>query len=106
MLEQELLNSQRRYKTLTESSPVGIFHTDAAGYTTYVNPRWCEITGLSPEEGLGNGWLKAVHENDRDIIYDTVGRSGKESGCFYGRVSFHYGQMVKLPGFWVRPCRK
>jgi PAS domain S-box-containing protein len=78
--QQELLNSQLRYKTLTESSPVGIFHTDAAGYTTYVNPRWCEITGLLPEEGLGNGWLKAVHESDRDIIMKRWAEAAKIQG--------------------------
>ena len=63
--EQDFLNSQRRYQTLTESSPVGIFHTDASGYTTYVNPRWCQITGLTMEEALGNGWQKSVDEKEK-----------------------------------------
>ncbi|HNL66301.1 MAG TPA: PAS domain S-box protein, partial [Ferruginibacter sp.] len=39
--EQGIVESERRYHTLAEVSPVGIFHTDAAGSTTYVNPRWC-----------------------------------------------------------------
>ncbi len=66
--EQAVLESERRYQTLTEISPVGIFHTDANGYTTYVNPRWCQISGLSKEAALGNGWLQAVHEEDRALL--------------------------------------
>ena len=66
--EQAATESGRRYKTLAEISPVGIFHTDETGYTTYVNPRWCEISGISCEKAIGNGWLNAVHEEDKDKL--------------------------------------
>ncbi|MDQ6845740.1 MAG: PAS domain S-box protein, partial [Bacteroidota bacterium] len=66
--EQAVLESGRRYQTLAEMSPVGIFHTDATGFTTYVNPRWCEISGMSFNEALGNGWLNAVHEDDKEKL--------------------------------------
>lgn len=63
--EDAVLESEQRYHTLTEVSPVGIFRTDVNGFTTYVNPHWCKISGLSFEEALGNGWLKAVHIEDK-----------------------------------------
>lgn len=63
--EDELSKSRQRYQTLAEVSPVGIFHTDSHGATNYVNPRWCAISGLSYEEATGNGWLNAVHVEDR-----------------------------------------
>ena len=66
--ERERQESERRYQTLARVSPVGIFHTDKNGETTYVNPTWCQITGLSSEEALGNGWLRAVHPEDRDSL--------------------------------------
>ncbi|MFV8372301.1 PAS domain S-box protein [Flavobacterium sp. LB2P74] len=66
--EEDIFESEQRYHTLTEVSPVGIFRTDATGYTTYVNPYWCQISGLSFEEALGNGWFKAVHEEDKKIL--------------------------------------
>ena len=66
--EQAIVDSSRHYETLAEMSPVGIFHTDETGYTTYVNPRWCEISGLSCAEALGNGWLTAVHEDDKEKL--------------------------------------
>lgn len=61
--------NEHRYQMLTEVAPVGIFHTDPTGFTTYVNPSWCHITGLGDEDALGNNWLKAVHEEDKKILY-------------------------------------
>ncbi len=66
--EEALRAEERRYQTLSEISPVGIFRTDAQGQTTYVNPRWCQITGLSAMDALGEGWLHAVHPLDREQI--------------------------------------
>ena len=56
------------YKTLTDISPVGIFQARNDGYTTFVNNRWCDISGVTHNDALGYGWLKAVHPEDRQII--------------------------------------
>ncbi len=66
--QKALKDSEERYHTLARVSPAGIFRTDASGLTTYVNPTWCRISGLSPEEALGDGWLKAVHPEDREKL--------------------------------------
>jgi PAS domain S-box-containing protein len=66
--QEALRESEHRYQTLTEISPVGIFRTDLQGKTTYVNPRWCEISGLATAQALGNGWLSVVHPEDRDAL--------------------------------------
>ena len=63
-----LYESQMLFKTLAEMSPVGIFRTRADGYTTYVNPKWCELSGLSYDEAIGDGWINAVHPSDKEII--------------------------------------
>jgi PAS domain S-box-containing protein len=57
-----------QYQTLTNISPVGIFRARADGYTTYVNPKWCEISGIKAEDAEGYGWLNAVHPDDRKNI--------------------------------------
>ncbi|AXT55494.1 PAS domain S-box protein [Aquimarina sp. AD1] len=57
--------SENRYRTLTDISPVGIFMTKANGKTTFVNEKWCEISGLAQQEAMNDGWLKAVHPEDR-----------------------------------------
>ncbi len=66
--EQALRESEERFRTLSTSSPVGVFQTDAEGQCLYTNPRWCEITGLGPEESLGVGWIRAVHPEDQDEL--------------------------------------
>jgi PAS domain S-box-containing protein len=66
--EEAVFQSEKRYHALTEASPVGIFRTDVAGSTTYVNPSWCTMSGLSVQEALGDGWLSAVHKDDRKVI--------------------------------------
>lgn len=68
--EEGVFESEQRYHTLTEASPVGIFRTDETGYTTYVNPSWCQISGLPFDQAIGTGWMDAVHKEDLKIVQD------------------------------------
>ncbi|QSJ16110.1 PAS domain S-box protein [Nostoc sp. UHCC 0702] len=68
LAELALQESQRRYQTLAEASPVCIFHADVEGNALYLNQRWSEITGLSYRDSLGKGWTKAIHPEDRDRV--------------------------------------
>ncbi len=66
-----LQQSQRRYATITQVAPVGIFHTDGSGNCSYVNECWCDIAGLSPEQASGQGWVRAIHPADRQIVFQA-----------------------------------
>jgi PAS domain S-box-containing protein len=84
--EKAIQLSQLKYETLANISPVGIFLTDPDGYTKYVNPRWCEISGLSQGEARGYGWLKAVHPDDREKLragWSDATRESRESEAEY-----------------------
>lgn len=61
----ELRESEERFRSLSASSPVGIFLTDVEGRCTYTNPRFQSICGLSLQESLGEAWLQSVHSEDR-----------------------------------------
>ncbi len=63
--EAALQVSNERYRILANAAPVGIFHTDQHGATTYVNPEWCRIADRTPDEALDHRWLEAVHPDDR-----------------------------------------
>jgi PAS domain S-box-containing protein len=67
-VEIALRESEKHYQTLAEISPVGIFRTNAEGSTTYVNPRWCQISGIQAECAMGDGWLSAVHPEDKEKL--------------------------------------
>jgi len=71
LAEQALRDSEHEFQTLAQISPVGIFRTDATGNTTYVNPKWCQISGISASEALSDGWLHAVHPDDREKLSST-----------------------------------
>lgn len=66
--EEELQKSQQLFKTLTTVTQVGIFQTQPDGSTTYVNPKWEELSGITLLEAQGNGWLNAVHPDDREKL--------------------------------------
>jgi PAS domain S-box-containing protein len=66
--EAALRQSEERFRILAEVSPAGIFSTDPAGLTTFVNRRYCELSGLTPEAALGDGWKKALHPDDRAAV--------------------------------------
>ena len=68
--EEAVAQSEKRFHTLTEVSPVGIFRTDLTGATTYVNQRWTQIVGISYEQSMGSGWYIAIHPEDRIKIFD------------------------------------
>jgi PAS domain S-box-containing protein len=64
--EEELNRNELRFRTLTGNAPVGIFQTDAAGKTIYVNETWMKYTGLTFDEAMDNGWQKVLHPDDRE----------------------------------------
>ena len=66
--QKAFLSSERRYSTLAKIAPVGIFHASATGHCFYVNERWCEITGITFQESLGEKWSNAIYAEDRERI--------------------------------------
>lgn len=64
-VEEALRESENRYRTLVNLSPVGIFSTDERGQFLDVNLRWCEMAGLTAKEAAGEGWVQSIHPEDR-----------------------------------------
>ncbi len=68
--ESLLRESEGRFEALARISPVGIFRANLDGQNTYVNPRLCQIAGLSYEEMMGDGWLNGIYPDDREYLYE------------------------------------
>jgi len=64
--EQSLRESERLFRSLAQSSPTGIYQQNSKNECIYVNERWVEITGLSAEDAMGQGWRRIMHPDDRD----------------------------------------
>ncbi|MBD2577753.1 PAS domain S-box protein [Oscillatoria sp. FACHB-1406] len=70
-LQEVCTNLQAReaqYKILTDRVPVGIFQTNSSQDIVFVNPFWCKLTGMTPTEAYGKGWMQALHPEDRDRV--------------------------------------
>jgi PAS domain S-box-containing protein len=87
-LEEALQESEVRFQTLARISPVGIFRNDLDGATTYVNPKWCAISGLSFDQALGDGWLEAVHPDDREKLSEGWRESTQEQKPSFSEYRF------------------
>jgi PAS domain S-box-containing protein len=72
-LKSNMLFQEPEHNTinLLEASPVAILGFDARGQCTYVNRRWSEITGQSPEAALGDGWWQVLHGDDQELVART-----------------------------------
>jgi PAS domain S-box-containing protein len=56
----------RRFRAMAERGPVLVRIMGTETHCRWVNGAWLEYTGRSLEQLLGEGWLRAVHAEDRD----------------------------------------
>jgi len=71
--EKALRESEEKYKTLTEDSLTGIFiHQD--GKYVFVNDRFAEIHGYTPEQLQGNKYWTLIHSDDREKVKEIVSK--------------------------------
>jgi len=98
-MEEALLESEKLFRTLCDSAPIGIFRSDSEGNNIYCNPRWEEITGMSADEGKGTGWSKVIHPDD----HEELGRIWHEAFSS-GRIYRHEHRQLTPQGktIWVR----
>lgn len=67
-LETELIKQENRQKALIQDLVYGAFETDSTGKVVYVNRTYCRITGRTPDELLGSGWLNCVSSEKQSDI--------------------------------------
>lgn len=66
--KQQLKECSVRFNYISNLVPVGIFRTDKEGKCIFVNRKWVELSGINAEDAMGDGWMKAIHKEDRDKI--------------------------------------
>jgi diguanylate cyclase (GGDEF)-like protein/PAS domain S-box-containing protein len=66
-----LRDSERLFRTLAESSPIGVYQALRNEGCVFVNRRWSEITGLSFEQAKGWGWMSMLHPDDAGLFGES-----------------------------------
>ncbi|MEJ2503856.1 MAG: CheR family methyltransferase, partial [Gemmatimonadota bacterium] len=63
--QKHLRQSEERFRALVAATAEMVWTTDPEGEVVEDSPSWREFTGQAREEWLGEGWLDAVHPDDR-----------------------------------------
>jgi formate hydrogenlyase transcriptional activator len=61
----EVKNSEKKLRQVIDTIPTLAWRNLPDGSNEFLNKRWHEYTGLSPEESHGSGWQVAIHPEDR-----------------------------------------
>jgi two-component system, cell cycle sensor histidine kinase and response regulator CckA len=75
LTEQALRESERRFRSLADTAPVGIWVTDPDGSARFYNKRVLSFAGRSMDQLVGNRWIELVHPDDLDsfcYVHDSA----------------------------------
>jgi PAS domain S-box-containing protein len=68
LAEEKLRESEERFRSIADSSPVMIWVTNAAGRIEFVNRSYLDFFGITREKAAHLEWSEIVHSDDRDYI--------------------------------------
>jgi PAS domain S-box-containing protein len=106
-IEESLRASEERFRALAAHAPVGIFQSGPGGETIFVNESWRAMTGLSETDAQGDGWIRAIHPDDRERVVEgwrsaVAGGAASEAEFRFlredGAVTWLQGKAVPLQG--------
>ena len=66
--DEALRASDEHARHRIELMPQMTWTADAEGRVLGFHPRWLELTGMSCDEALADGWIRAAHPDDRELI--------------------------------------
>jgi len=81
--EEQLRQSEERFRMLVETMTEGLNMTDENGTITYANRRFCEVTGYLSEEIVGRSLLDLVDDANQAIIAEQLRRRKEGGGGSY-----------------------
>jgi len=104
-LKAALLESEDKFRALTDSAPVGIFLDDALGRAIYINKKCAELVGVPAEEALNFDWIPFLHPDDRERMVSEWKKAFENSEEFHleyrwvhsdGKVVWTLGEVIPV----------
>ena len=104
-LKKALLDSDNKFRAITDSAPVGIFLDDAQGRAIYINKKCAELVGVPAEKALEFDWIPYLHPDDRERMvaeWKKAFKNGSEFRMEYrwlhsnGEVVWTQGEVIPL----------
>jgi len=102
MLELEKANkilerSEERYRDLIENANDGVVVIEPTGCLSFVNPKFCDMTGYSTEEANKLHFSKLTHPEDLPIVmekFETILRTGEFPKNYEFRALTKAGEVI------------
>ncbi|MFD0913465.1 hybrid sensor histidine kinase/response regulator [Methylophilus luteus] len=82
--ENALHKSEKRFNDFAQTAPAILWATESNGICSFLTSGWYEFTGQPKNNGLGFGWLDAVHDEDREavrLVFADAHVKSKEFTC-------------------------
>ena len=92
-VEETVRRNEERYRSLVQASEQVVWVTTPAGEMMEDSPQWRRVTGQTSQEFYRDGWLGALHPDDREHVeraWHEALRAGLVFDCAY-RVMNHSG---------------
>ncbi len=80
--ETALRAGETRVRALVDSLPQLLWSNRTDGFCDYLSPQWVAYTGVPAEQHRGEGWLEAVHPEDRDRVIVAWTAAVTSAGAF------------------------
>jgi PAS domain S-box-containing protein len=79
--EQELKESEARFRMFADSMPQIVWAADADGKLTYINKAFYNYSGLNASDNIEDEWMQIIHPEDREETiqqWDECAANGRE----------------------------
>ena len=82
--ESERRAGDARFRALVEGAAEIVWSTDGRGSVVEPLPSWCAFTGQDAAQVMGDGWLDAVHPDDRERVRRIWRQAHESARAFDG----------------------
>jgi len=74
-VEKALEESEENFRMMSENNPVLLWKAGPDGKRNYFNQTFYEYTGLTEAQSIDDGWIEAVHPDDRARYFEIYEKS-------------------------------
>jgi PAS domain S-box-containing protein len=67
-VEEALRRNEERFRSISESLPVGVFETDNKGICIYTNTKWQKVFNVTLTESFDVPWIQFCHPDEREEV--------------------------------------
>ena len=84
----DVVSGERRFQSISQVLPVGVFQADVDGRCSYANEVGLSMIGIALGDAIGEGWIRRLHPDDRDRVMEEWQAAALEGRDFRSEYRF------------------